>query len=90
MFTHRQLALFHQILVRHQSHELSGRVEKALHQMEVSSVGRALQRLEAGSYGKCLHCQRRLGYLMLVANPVLERCPDCMAGYSGLRPSTLP
>lgn len=86
MLTQRQLTLFQQILVRHQSHELSGAVERALAQLDFSSVGRALRRIEDGTYGRCTACGGNMGYLMLVANPVAELCPDCQGGYRGLRP----
>ena len=40
-------------------------------------VQRALARIDAGSYGKCVDCGRELPDERLEARPEAERCVDC-------------
>lgn len=42
-----------------------------------SRVREALERLDAGSYGKCVDCSKELPAARLEAKPEAERCVEC-------------
>ena len=44
---------------------------------EVASLEAALQRIHAGTYGKCIDCGAEIEMERLEANPAAERCFDC-------------
>jgi DnaK suppressor protein len=44
---------------------------------EVAALEAALQRLHAGTYGRCVDCGADIGLERLEANPAAERCFDC-------------
>lgn len=48
-------------------------------------VRRALERIEAGSYGRCVECGRELLPERLEARPEAARCRDCQAGQEARR-----
>lgn len=44
---------------------------------EIRQISDALQRIDAGDYGKCLDCGDPISLERLEANPVAELCIDC-------------
>jgi len=44
---------------------------------EVAALEAALQRIHAGTYGKCVDCGEEIEMERLEANPAAERCFDC-------------
>ena len=41
------------------------------------AIRRALQRIEDGSYGYCLHCEEPIGFARLQARPQATLCLSC-------------
>lgn len=48
---------------------------------ELRALERALRRLDAGSYGICEVCERRIAFERLQAAPEAVRCVDCQTIY---------
>ncbi len=48
-----------------------------LHELEIASYERALQRLGSGDYGVCSDCGGTIGYARLKAWPTALRCVKC-------------
>ncbi|MDP9115737.1 MAG: TraR/DksA family transcriptional regulator, partial [Actinomycetota bacterium] len=46
-------------------------------EVHLAEVGRAIERLDAGSYGICSRCGRPIGSARLVALPATEFCVAC-------------
>jgi DnaK suppressor protein len=46
---------------------------------ELAQVERALQRLDAGTYGDCAHCGEPIALQRLQVQPAAERCAPCQA-----------
>jgi RNA polymerase-binding protein DksA len=46
---------------------------------ELEQIERALQRLDAGTYGDCLQCGEPIALQRLRAMPAAERCAACQA-----------
>ncbi len=44
---------------------------------ELADVERALERLDAGTYGRCERCDAALGDDALAGDPLTRRCADC-------------
>ncbi len=44
---------------------------------ELRQISDALQRIDAGDYGKCRDCGEQISPERLLANPVAELCIDC-------------
>lgn len=49
-------------------------------QERIAALDRALERVEAGSYGTCGRCGRPIGADRLAARPDAETCITCAAG----------
>lgn len=43
----------------------------------LAKIGKALKRMEDGSYGYCKECDDEIGFPRLKARPVAELCIDC-------------
>jgi RNA polymerase-binding transcription factor DksA len=43
----------------------------------LSEIARALERLEAGSYGRCVQCGESIGLERLQARPAVHTCIVC-------------
>jgi DnaK suppressor protein len=60
---------------------------------ELADVGSALLRLQRGTYGTCIDCDREIGIARLEAQPTAMRCIECATrherGYSHEQGSTL-
>ena len=46
-------------------------------QTELAEINKAFQRMEAGSYGTCVSCERDIGVARLFAVPYTELCSRC-------------
>lgn len=44
---------------------------------ELRMIGSALQRIDAGTYGKCVDCDQSIPFARLKAEPTAERCVQC-------------
>lgn len=44
---------------------------------EIAKIKRALARIEAGDYGRCINCDGDIAAERLQANPAAESCIDC-------------
>jgi DnaK suppressor protein len=53
--------------------------EERLHLEELGEVERALQRLDAGSYGDCVDCGEPIALQRLLVMPAAARCTECQA-----------
>lgn len=53
----------------------------ALTSRTVQGIETALQRLEAGTFGTCVDCQRRISSARLRAIPFAARCLACQKGH---------
>jgi RNA polymerase-binding transcription factor len=66
--------------LEHSDEDTQGDIELALIQMRAETLARideALARLEAGTYGACLECEREISEPRLVALPFAVRCQSC-------------
>lgn len=58
---------------------------------QLRAVDRAIERLAAGSYGRCVQCGQPIGAERLRARPAVEHCLACAeAGGGSLRPPGAP
>ena len=64
--------------VRRQLSEV-GEAEQQRDIDELAQVERALQRLDAGTYGDCAHCGEPIALQRLQVQPAAERCAPCQA-----------
>jgi DnaK suppressor protein len=49
------------------------------HALEVDEVTRAIDRFDAGSYGRCVKCSHDIGAMRLDAMPAVALCFECAA-----------
>jgi len=45
----------------------------------LSKIDAALEKIDSGEYGKCMHCGEDIGIARLRARPVAELCIECKA-----------
>ena len=48
---------------------------------EIRAIDRALERMEAGTYGRCMECGTEIPIERLKVNPTAERCFPCQDHY---------
>ncbi len=48
-----------------------------LRQRQLQQIEAALQRIEAGEYGECLHCGKAIATARLTLNPATPLCIEC-------------
>ncbi len=48
---------------------------------ELNAIGRALARINEGSYGECAECGYTIPFERLEAQPIAERCAPCQEMY---------
>ena len=48
---------------------------------ELSLIRAALQRLDAGAYGDCMHCGAPIPFQRLRVQPAAERCAGCQTDF---------
>ncbi|MCA7082739.1 TraR/DksA family transcriptional regulator [Cupriavidus sp. DB3] len=44
---------------------------------ELNDIAQARERIDAGEYGVCQDCERKIPYARLLANPTATRCAPC-------------
>lgn len=53
---------------------------------ELAGIIAALRRIDAGTYGVCQHCDRRIEPARLAALPAATSCIDCASDYEIVQP----
>ena len=55
---------------------------------EIDAIDAALQRIEDGSYGRCVECGAEIATARLLAAPQAQRCIACQGEYESRHPVT--
>src|SRR5689334_4935915 len=54
-----------------------------MHYIRLFKINEALERIETGTFGRCLHCGERIENQRLQADPVLALCLSCQHNNEG-------